>query len=154
MVLTPHLLVGAAIVAKIKFLPLPLTLLLAFLSHYFLDSLPHSAYSIKNIQRKNWSKSLPDFLKVFLDIFLGFLLIFIFSKNFFLAGIGGFLAILPDGLIFLGLIFPNKLLKLYDSLKRKIHFPENQECENKKIPLFWGILSQVLVMLLAIYFLR
>lgn len=154
MILTPHLLVGAAIATKIKFLPLPLTLLLAFLSHYLLDSLPHWEPELdlddfaKNIKKRRWKKVLPNSLKVFPDFFLGLLIIFIFSKNLPLAMAGGFLGVLPDGLMFLSLISPNKLLKLHSKFKRKIYFPKN-----KKVPLFWGIFTQILVMLAAIYFL-
>ena len=147
MVLTPHLLVGAAIATNIRFLPLALAL--AFLSHYFLDFLPHLEYSIENIQEKRWKSSLPDFLKVFLDISIGAFLVFIISKNFFLAGTGGFFAILPDGLIFLGLIFPSKLLTLHDTFMKRIHF-----LKDKKISPFWGILCQSLIIAVAIYFLR
>lgn len=147
MVLTPHLLVGAAIATNIKFLPL--ALVLAFLSHYFFDFFPHWEYSIENIKQKLWKKSLPEFLKVFLDISIGAFLIFIISKNFFLAGTGGFFAILPDGLILLVLIFPNKLLTLHNAFMRRIHF-----FKDKKISPFWGIFSQSLIIAVAIYFLR
>ena len=146
MILTPHLLVGAAIATRIN---LPLGLVLAFLSHYFLDFFPHLEYSIENIQRKKWKKFFPDFLKIFLDISFGSFLIFILSENLLLALAVGFFAILPDGLVILGLIFPNRLLKIHSDFHQKIHFPKN-----KKAPLFWGIFSQVLVMLVAIYFLR
>lgn len=145
MVLTPHLLIGAAIASRIN---LPLGLVLAFLSHYLLDFLPHWEYSIKNIQQKLWKKSLPEFLKIFLDISIGAFLIFIISKNLVLAGTGGFLAILPDGLILLILIFPNKLFTLHNTFMRKIHF-----LKDKKISPFWGIFSQSLVIAVAIYFL-
>lgn len=147
MVLTPHILVGAAIASKIKFLPLALGM--AFLSHYFLDLPPHLEYSIENIQQRRWKKSLPDFLKVFLDISLGAFLVFVLSKNFLIAGVGGFFAILPDGLVLLGLIFPNRLLKIHSNFHQKIHFPKT-----KKVPLFFGIFSQFLIILVAIYFLQ
>ena len=146
MVLTPHLLVGATIAARIN---LPLGLVLAFLSHYLLDFLPHWEYSIENIQQRLWKKSLPEFLKVFLDISIGTFLVFIISENLVLAIVGGFLAILPDGLVLLSLIFPNKLLTLHDAFMRKTHF-----LKDKKISLFWGIFSQSLVIAVAIYFLR
>ncbi len=147
MVLTPHLLVGAAIATNIKFLPLALGL--AFLSHYFLEFFPHLEYSIKNIQEKRWKKSLPEFLKVFLDISIGAFLVFIISKNFFLAGTGGFFAILPDGFVLLSLIFSNKLLTLHHTFMKRIHF-----FKDKKISPFWGILSQSLIIAVAIYFLQ
>lgn len=146
MILTTHLLVGAAIASKTKFLPLPLSLLLAFLSHYLLDALPHREYSVKNIKRKIWKKSLSDFLKVFLDVFIGSFILLALSKNLLLALAGGLFAILPDGLILLGLLFPNRLLKLHSNFHQKMHFPKD-----KKIPIFWGIFSEVLVSIVAIY---
>ena len=140
MILMVHLLLGAVIVLKIKFLPLALPL--AFLIHYPLDMLPHWEYSIKNILGKNWKNSFKDFFKVSLDISLGILLIFIFSKNFFLSLWGGLFAILPDGLTLLGLIAPNKLLIAHENFHRKIHLFKNLE-ERKKISPLWGILVQI-----------
>jgi len=147
MIATPHLLIGAAIVSKIKFLPL--AFLLAFLSHYFLDFLPHWEYSHENIKERRWKNSFSDFLKVALDISLGVLLIFIFSKNWPLAVVGGFFAILADGPMFINLIFPNKLLKIFEDFHQKIHF-----FENKKISIFWRIFSQVVIVLIAISLLQ
>jgi len=67
--LTPHILAGVAIVTLT---PNPiLGLIFVLLSHYFLDLFPHKEYTIKTIRAGQWSKSLPDFLKVFLDIILG-----------------------------------------------------------------------------------
>jgi len=77
MILLVHLLFGALIGQKI--LNPVLAIVLAFLSHYFLDFFPHIEYSIKNISEKRWKKSLPDFLKIFLDLAAGIILIFIFS---------------------------------------------------------------------------
>jgi len=151
MILTCHLLVGAAIISKIKFLPL--AFLLAFLSHYFLDFIPHIDYSSKdiyeNIYEKKWKKFFPDFLKVILDISLALFLILIFSKNQPLIFVGAFLAILTDGLNFLNFIFPNKILEIHYKLHQKIHYPKS-----KKISLFWRIFSQVIIVLIAIFFLR
>lgn len=142
MILTCHLLVGALIAAKIEIIPL--ALLLAFLSHYLLDFIPHIEYSVKNIKEKNWGKSLPDFLKIILDISSGILLIFIL-KNQPIVFIGAFLAISSDGINLLNLILPNRLLKAHYDFHRKIHF-----LKNKKISPFWRILSQVLVILIVV----
>ena len=158
MILICHLLFGAAIVTKIKFLPL--AFLLAFLSHYFLDLIPHADYHIRNIKGKKWRKSLPDFLKIILDLSLGLFLISIFSKNQSIIFTGAFLAILSDGFNFLNFIFPtNRILKIHYNFHRKIHFFKNPEESalgrpygvNKKISLFWRIFSQVLIVLLAIF---
>ena len=171
MILTCHLLAGAAIAAGIP--NFALGLLLAFLSHYFLDLIPHREYSVGNIFEKRWRKSRFDFLKAFLDFSLGVLLIFILSKNFIPALLGGLSALLPDGLVLLYLIFEEtgpqpfptseqesrlffsikkrgfNLLKQLREVHLRVHF-----WKNKRIPLFWKIQSQVLVIVLAIIFLR
>jgi len=146
MILTAHLLAGAALASKIQ--PAPLAFVLAFLSHYFLDIIPHWEYSTENIKEKRWRKSFPDFLKVGADICVGILLILIFSNKQPIIYAGAFAAILADGLTLLGLIFSNKLLRHNDDFHQKIHF-----LRDKKIPLFWRIFSQILVIFLAIFFL-
>ncbi len=146
MILAIHFLIGAAIVLKIKFLPL--ALILAFLSHYLLDTLPHWEYSIENIKQKKWKNSFKDFLKIALDLSLGVFLVFLFSEKFFLALIGGLIAVLPDAFVFLNLIFSNKLLEIGRVFHQKFHFPED-----KKIFPLWGIFSQIIIISLAIFFL-
>lgn len=148
MILTPHLLLGAVIASRIEYIPL--AIILAFLSHYLLDLIPHIEYSIENIEKKQWQKSLPDFLKVFLDFSLGILLILIFSNP----PAGGqpiificvFFAILPDGLTLLNYFFSNKILKIHRYIHhKKIHF-----LRNKKISFHWRVLSQLLVVFISI----
>ncbi len=146
MILTCHLLIGALIATKIKIVPL--AFLFAFLSHYLLDFIPHSEYSIKNIQEKKWKKCLPDFLKIILDLSLGILLVLILSENQPIIFIGALFATLDDAFGLFGLIFSNRLLKIYYGFHCKIHF-----LKNKKISPFWRIFSQVLTALTAVYFL-
>lgn len=148
MILASHFLVGAAIAVKLNNIAFAIPL--AFLSHYFLDSFPHQEYSIKNIKERNWSKSFFDFLKIILDFLTGVLLIAFFSNNYFLAFLGGFFAILPDGLIFLQLIMPNKLLKNHFSFHEKFHF-----FRNKKNPLITalGIFFQASFIIISLLFL-
>jgi len=148
MILICHLLAGAAIGANISN-PV-LALCLALLSHYFLDILPQLEYSIRNIQGGHWHKSFFDFFKVFLDIAFGILLILLFSKNTPLIFAAAFIAILPDGFTLLNIILrKNKLLNKHQQFHQKI----NSIGENKKIPLFWKIFVQILVVLIAIFFL-
>ena len=143
MILTAHLLIGAIIAAKIKIVPL--VILLAFLSHYLLDFVPHIEYSTKNIKEKQWRISLPDFLKVILDFSVGLFLILIFFQKQPIIFIGAFFAIVSDGFTILSKLLPNRVLKLHDNFDRKIHF-----LENKKIPAFLRITSQVLMIFLVI----
>ena len=148
MLLTPHILTGVAIITKVRN-PV-LGLLLVFLSHYFLDCFPQREYSIKNIKERRWRKSLPDFLKVFFDISFGVLLVFFLSENnpFVFAAI--FLAILPDGFTLFYNIFPkNKMLIKH----QRWHASINALGENKRLPAYWGVVSQIAVMALAIFFL-
>ena len=132
MLLTPHILAGAAIATKVHN-PV-FALILAFLSHYFLDLPPQTEYSVENIKEKRWRKSVLDFSKVFMDISLGVLLIFSFSENTFLIYAVAFLAILPDGFTLLAVIFhKNKVLKMHWRFHRKL----NALSENKKISPFY-----------------
>lgn len=147
MLLACHLLTGAAIAAKIK--SVPLVIFLAFLSHYFLDFLPHRDYSVENTKNRQWEKSLPELLKVFLDFGLGVFLIFIFSEKQPIIFIGAFFAVLADGLNFLNLIFPNKILTLHSNFHQKIHF-----LKSKKISPFWGVIGQVLVIFVTLFLLQ
>ena len=148
MLLTPHILVGVAIIILVHNPILGLIFILA--SHYLLDLLPHAEYSINNIKSGQWKKSSPDFLWAFLDMTLGMIIVFLTVGFTPLILIAVFVAIFPDGLSILYGIFPsNKALIKHN----KIHMAINSICENKKIPIFWGIVSQVLVMAIAIYLL-
>jgi len=147
MILAPHLFIGAVIAAKIKFLPL--AILLAFLSHYFLDSLPHTEYLIDNIKGKKWKRSKLDFLKLFLDLAGGAILILIVycltKVNCFLLFTAAFFAILPDILIVLNWIFPeNSLLKKHFGVHQRIHFPKD-----KKISREEKIATELLVVIIG-----
>ncbi len=149
MLLTPHILTGAAIVTRVQN-PI-LGLIFVLLSHYFLDVFPQTEYSVKNIRSGQWSKSLPDFLKTFADIALGLVIIFLTVGYTPLVLIAAFLAIFPDGLTLLHCIFPaNRLLRKH----LKIHWAINAVFENKKLPAFWGSVSQGAVVIVAIFLLR
>lgn len=148
MVLTCHLLTGAAIASRISN-PI-LTLPLAFLSHYLLDLLPHKDYSITNIKEKRWNKAFFDFSKVFLDIFLGILLISLFSENAPIIFIGALSAIVPDGITFMAILFPqNKLWIQHQKLHKVLNSIGDAEA-NKKIPYLWGFFSQITIIFLTI----
>ena len=154
MILLVHMLLGATIGSKVSNIFLAITL--AFLSHYFLDFLPHIEYPIENINKNQWRKAIPDFLRVALDFFIGALLIFIFSKLALPAGrqaivyTCAFFAILPDGLTILEYVFPNRILKFHSYIHRKkIHL-----LRDKKIPIFWRIFSQATVVVICILFLK
>ena len=162
MILTPHLLLGAAIASKIEYAPL--AIILAFLSHYLLDLIPHIEYSIDNIEKRHWQKSSPDILRVFLDFSFGILLILIFSNP--PAGgqpiifICAFFAILPDGLDLLNYSFPNKILKTHSNIhQKKIHFLKHKKTRalnslSALISIPFRITSQLLIILFSIFLLK
>ncbi|MBU4204673.1 hypothetical protein KKE19_01885 [Patescibacteria group bacterium] len=147
MIFIVHLIIGAAIASKIKFLPL--VILLALLSHYFLDSLPHAEYSIKNIKEKKWNKSKLDFLKLTLDLTAGLIIIlivyFTVKINHTILFAACFFAVLPDILVVFNWMFPNNdLLKKHFNFHHRIHFPED-----KKIPAREKLIIELLVVLLG-----
>ncbi len=148
MLLTPHILVGVAIITLVQN-PI-LGLIFVLLSHYFLDLLPHTEYAIKTIRGRQWLQSLPDFSKVFIDIALGLGIAILIAGYSPLVLIAAFFAIFPDGLTLLHCIFPiNGLLKKHV----KIHVAINAIDENKKIPVFWGIVTQIIISIIAVFLL-
>jgi len=94
MILATHLLAGAAIATKIKN-PL-LALILAFFSNYLLDSLPHTEYSLKNMEKHKWRKSAFDFLKVAFDLIFGISIILFLKETKSLNDSEGFLFLLGN----------------------------------------------------------
>ena len=162
MILLVHLLFGAAVGSMVN--NIPLAIILAFWSHYFLDLLPHAEYTVGSIKKNKLKKALPELLKILLDFSLGILLIFIFSKNYPVIYICAFFAILPDGFSVISNHFPNpdskaiadprwsrgKILAIHNKLHlEKIHF-----LKNKKISVFWRILSQVTVVIISLFLLK
>ncbi len=146
------MLAGAAVASRISnpFLALPL----ALLSHYFLDMIPHDDYSIANIKEKRWNKSFFDFSRVFFDIFIGISLISLFSNYNPIIYFAAFLGIVPDGVTLFNIIFPeNKLTTWHQKLHTVVNTVGDRK-ENKKIPVFWGILSQIIIASISIIFLR
>ena len=149
MLLTPHILAGAAIITKVQNPVLGLFLVL--LSHYFLDCLPHQKeYTIRNIVERRWGKSLPDFLKVFSEIIFCFWVIFFITDRNPVILLSIVFAVIPDSFTLLHHLFPsNKMLQGH----QKIHCAINNFFQNEKISPFWGVASQVLVVFIALFLL-
>lgn len=140
MILLVHMIFGAAIGFAVK--NAPLAIILAFLSHYFLDFFPHAEYDISG-------KKMTVVLKVAADFSLGILLIFILSGIQPIIYICAFFAILPDGLTVLNYIMPNKILSAHYKLHQKIHF-----FKDKKISRFWRTASQVIAVVVSVALFR
>lgn len=152
MILTTHLLTGAAVAVSIQS-PI-LGGFFAFLSHYFLDLLPHHEYSIHNVTQRKWTKAKMDFLKIALDLFFGFAIIFLLSKNFAPAIFGGILGTTADLLTVLFFVFPTNIVlkKHYDFHHKKIHSIHSPFKKNN-FQLTGRFLIQLLVSFIAILFL-
>jgi hypothetical protein len=148
MILLVHLLLGALIGQKISS-PI-LAIILALLSHYLLDLIPHTEYRVENIVNKQWQRMLPEIIKVFLDFCLGILLMILFSKNYPIIYICAFFAILPDGLSVLSIIFKNNFLESYNYF----HHTIIHQLKYKKISNFWRVFSQVAVVVICIILFR
>jgi hypothetical protein len=148
MILLVHLILGAAIGSKIS--NIYLAIILALLSHYLLDIIPHFDYPVKSNDRNQWKKLLLGAVKVALDLLVGISLILIFSKNQPLVYIGAFFALLPDGFTVLKYLIPNnKIFEAHYALHMKLHF-----LKDKKISMFWRILNQVIVVIISIIILK
>lgn len=146
MVLTPHLLVGAAIASKVE--SAPLAIFISFLSHFFLDVLPHKDYCIDKIKEKKWRESLPVFLGIAADMSLGLLIIFLLSENTLVIYAAALAGIATDGATFIGIVLPNKLFNYYSALHIKFHY-----LESKEPPVISGVATQLLAVLVSSIFL-
>lgn len=149
MILTPHILLGAAIASKI---PNIWGLILAFLSHFVLDAVPHWEYSIKGVQRTKKNQFLRDALKVELDFCLGVIIFTFIAVDlspirvvYGLLGIAA--AAFPDGLMFFYYISGRKYLRKFTEFHYWIH-PKRHKIKQKLS--FLTIFSQILVGIIAV----
>jgi hypothetical protein len=129
-----------------------LAIVLALLSHYFLDLFPHIEYPIDNLKniRRNFKKALLELFYLFIDAILGVLFIFIFTNKSLIFFICAIVSIVPDFLTVLSAVLPNKLLKVHDVFHRKyIHF-----LREKKIPTFYRISTQILIVIISFMILK
>ncbi len=129
---------------------IPVAIIAAFLSHYFLDLFPHVEYNIENIQKKQWKRALPQVLAVLLDFLTGILIISLLSGGQAIIYICAFFAILPDGLTLLKSAIKISILKKHNKFhQEKVHF-----LKHKKISNFWRISSQVLAVIISVVVLK
>lgn len=151
MLIAPHALTGAtlALIVPNK----ALALLLALGSHFMFDFfLPHWNPSIFTELKDKKKLSLNTILFIFADALLALILVLgiVFSKTWprldesFIVILAAFMAILPDFVKIPYYFFgsQHKLLKLYINFERKYQ---------AKAGKFWGILTQVAVMLGCFY---
>ncbi len=162
MILTTHAIVGSAVANLVPQNPV-LGFILAFASHYLIDTIPHRDYNIDNLVEKDSKsigaifKNLKSMLVLLLiggDFFIGIILSFlIFARGeaslvATLVGIIG--GVLPDFLQFLYFKFKKKPW----TLTQKFHYFFHSPNEMKDKP-FLGILNQIICSgtFIAVYFL-
>jgi len=153
MLLTPHTFVGIAIATNIT--NPYIAFILAFLSHFLGDKIPHWDFysnTKKEERTKGWRP-----LAVMADLAIGvavgisFTTYFLWNQNnpyialnVFICGIA---SVLPDALSSLDLFLgkSNKYLNVLNSIQSKMQF---------QAPLPWGVISQILVIFLALFFIK
>ena len=151
MILTTHLLSGAALGANIKN---PwLVVILSLILHFILDTLPHGDYLN---QKSSWR----DFWKVIIDLALGLGIVFIIIlsrdpalQTILNIAIGIFFSLLPDGTTFLYFFMKMKFIKPLKTFHENLHYykngaPEREFCFKNNL---WDIFISLISLLILIY---
>jgi len=153
MLLTPHTLVGVAIATNISnpYIAIPI----AFISHFLGDKVPHWDFysNTKKEERvKGWRPlAVMGDLAVGVAVGVAYTTYFLWVKQdlslALVTFICGIASVLPDALSGLTIIGgkENKFLELLNKIQSKMQF---------QAPLPWGILTQVGVILISLYFIK
>lgn len=153
MLLTPHTFVGVAIASAVQN-PI-LAFILAFISHFLGDKIPHWDF-YSNTKREDRIKGWRP-LAVMGDLAVGVAVGVAFTSYYFWglndpnlafrAFICGIASVLPDALSSITIIGDkeNKFLKSLNTIQSKMQF---------QAPLPWGIITQVIIILVSLYFIR
>lgn len=64
--------------------------------------------------------------------------------------IGAFFGALPDGFLLLSFIFKNRLSEKYQKYHNFFHFKHSPK--KTKTAILWGLLTQIIAVIVAIYF--
>ena len=139
---TPHVALGVAIAVAI---PNPLiSIPLAFVSHFMLDMVPHWNPHINTEMKKYGKLTNPTFFIIGVDLTLALILTIVVAKSNPYIYLASFMSILPDiaeGPYFLfgwRNKYLDKILKFQVSIQAKAN-------------MFWGLLTQILIILGALY---
>jgi len=149
-ILTPHMLAGAAIGAKIH--NLWAIFILATALHFLFDRLPHWEYLNNGLEELRGKKFIIFLSKSLIDLAVGGIIIwwlFGSSPLWLYIFFGTFVSILPDGLVFLNRVSGQriKILRQYCLSHKKLHIPKN------KNPRVWGVAIESALVILLFYFL-
>lgn len=147
MILTPHLVSGALIGAKIH--SFWAIMILAILSHFLLDRLPHWEYADRGLKEMEGRYFLIFVLKALVDLTIGLLIVwrlFHTSAGLFYALGGAGAAVLPDGLIFLNRLTRQKIRTLAwcSRWHDRLHLPKEKNAPSL------GLALEILVIWLVI----
>jgi len=149
MIIFPHMLIGAAIGAKVhNFLAI---FILSIIGHFIADKIPHWEYLDKDIRSLLPGKERIVFgTKVFLDLAFGSFLVFYFfwqSPLLLYVLFGAAVSISPDFFVLLAAIFPkNKILAAYRNFHYKNHLPQKYRQR-----IFLSLFSEGIVLLFVLY---
>ena len=151
MILITHMLAGAIIGSKIP--SYPGIILLALISHYILDKIPHWDYFPENISKLNAKGWIFFAFEVFADLLAGLILIWLIlglNQDPIRILTGTFFGILTDGLMILNIVTreKNKFLKWAQNIHSKVHF-QNYKKTPLSQRLFWEIFIAGLLIALA-----
>lgn len=139
---TPHVALGLAVAVAI---PNPLiSIPLVFASHFALDMVPHWNPHINTEMKKYGKLTNPTLFIIAVDLALALILTVFVAKTNPYIYIASFMSILPDiaeGPYFL-FGWRNKYLDIILRFQRSIQASAN---------IFWGLLTQILVILGALY---
>lgn len=152
MILTPHILAGAAIISQTP--SLALGAVLAYLSHYLLDTVGHAEYEIrplKYLKTSDFRLAMLPLLKILTELLFSFsLLVYLalkFNYPLWLVLAGGLLGAGADAITFIRITLPIKI-RLLD-LERRFHRFVHYDRTKKYAPI-WGYATQLLVITTAL----
>jgi hypothetical protein len=153
MLLTPHTLIGVAIASNFSnpFVAVPL----AFISHFLGDKVPHWDFysnTKKEDRIKGWRPlAVMGDMAVGVAIGVAFTTYYLWFKHDQAMALSSFLcgiaSVLPDALSGLTIIGgkENKFLGVLNKIQSKMQF---------QAPLPWGIITQIIVVVASIYFIK
>ncbi len=151
MIITPHILAGAAIGSRVH--NYWEVAILALLSHYVLDLIPHCEYDeAVKLREAGKEKLIGHFLKIAIDFLSGIFIIILFSGNLYDYGYvltGMFFGILPDILSYSRYVVSFKFLDYHYKFHKLLHF-----WKKKNIPDWIKISTQVAISLIAIWIIK
>jgi len=146
MIITPHVLAGAAFATQVSN---PFAIIFGALAlHHVLDLTPHWDYDIKSSKRAAIAKIVIDIAVVGIAMLI-LLSYFPLEKQFDIL-LGGFFGILPDGFVLLHMISKGKYFNWYIKFHHFWHWMIIKEGQRPNFA--FGLSTQVFAVLASLYF--